>query len=147
MLSKRGIKVFIADRDEEKGQKVAQEIGGQFTKVDAADWNSQAKAFTQAVSAFGRLDYVYGIAGVGERRWLPQNTANSGQFERPDLTVLEIDLIGVLYTSALAIQQGRRQDPGSNGYKMKIGVIASVCGEYLMCYLGGTSPLEKTDCD
>ncbi len=121
MLAKKGIKVFIADRDEESGSKIAQEVGGQFGKVDLADWKSQVKAFTQAVSAFGRLDYVYGIGGIGERRWLPNNaTSTSGhEFEMPDLSVLDIDLTGVLYTSALAIQQARRQDVGPNGFRCK----------------------------
>lgn len=121
MLAKRGIKVFISDRDEENGKKVAEEIGGQFAKVDLADWKSQVKAFTQAVSAFGRLDYVYGIGGVGERRWLPNNatSASGTDFEMPDLTVLDIDLTGVLYTTALGVQQGRRQDVGANGFRCK----------------------------
>jgi len=121
MLAKRGIKVFIADRDEENGQKIAQEIGGEFGKVDLANWISQVKAFTQAVSAFGRIDYVYGIGGIGERRWLPNNSASTSghEFEMPDLSVLDIDLTGVLYTSALAIQQARRQDVGPNGFRCK----------------------------
>lgn len=121
MLAKRGIKVFISDRDEENGKKVAEEIGGQFAKVDLADWKSQVKAFTQAVAAFGRLDYVYGIGGIGERRWLPNNSASSGpmDFEMPDLTVLDIDLTGVLYTTSLAVQQARRQDIGANGFRCK----------------------------
>jgi len=132
MLAKRGIKVFIADRDEENGQKIAKEIGGEFGKVDLANWISQVKAFTQAVSAFGRIDYVYGIGGIGERRWLPNNSASTSghEFEMPDLSVLDIDLTGVLYTSALAIQQARRQDVGQNGFRCKIGLIASVCGFY-----------------
>lgn len=121
MLAKKGIKVFIADRDEENGRKVADEIGGQFAKVDLADWNSQVKAFTQAVSAFNRIDHVFGIGGIGERRWLPNNsTSTSGhEFEKPDLSVLDIDLTGVMYTTALAVQQARRQDVGPNGFRCK----------------------------
>lgn len=129
MLAARNIKVFIADRDETNGQKVADDIGGHFAKVDLADWKSQVKAFTQAVTALGgRIDLVYGIGGVGERRWLPKNSTSTGapsgdgtalEFEMPDLTVLDIDLKGVLYTSALAIQQARRQDVGENGYRCK----------------------------
>ena len=122
MLAKRGVKVFISDRDETNGKKVAEEIGGGFAVVDLADWNSQVKAFTQALSALGgRIDLVYGIGGIGERRWLPNNAASTSghEFEKPDLSVLEIDLTGVLYTSALAIQQGRRQDVGENGWRCK----------------------------
>lgn len=121
MLAKHDIKVFIADRDATNGKKVADEIGGLFGECDLADWKSQVKVFTQAVSAFGRIDYVYGIGGIGERRWLPNNVATTSghEFEMPDLTTLEIDLIGVLYTASLAIQQGRRQEPGANGWRCK----------------------------
>lgn len=123
MLSKHGIKVFISDRDEVNGQKLAAEIGGQFAKVDLADWKSQVKAFTQAVAAFGRIDYVYGIGGIGERRWLPVSgntgSAQGMDFEMPDLTVLDVDLTGVLYTVSLAVQQGRRQEVGGNGFRCK----------------------------
>lgn len=120
MLAGNGIKVFIADRDEEGGKKIAEELGGHFAKVDLADWKSQVKAFTQAISAFPRFDYVYGIGGIGERRWLPNNSTSSNHdFEMPDLSVLDIDLTGVLYTSALAIQQARRQDVGPSGFRCK----------------------------
>lgn len=121
MLAKRGIQVFISDRDEGRGRKVAEEIGGHFAKVDLADWKSQVDAFTQAVSAFGRLDYVYGIGGVGERRFLPKPTSSTAesQFDMPDLTVMDIDLTGVLYTVSLAVQQGRRQEPGPSGFRCK----------------------------
>lgn len=128
MLSKRGIKVFISDRDEVNGQKIASELGGQFAKVDLADWKSQVKAFTQAVAAFGRLDYVYGIGGIGERRWLPVSgntgSAQGLDFEMPDLTVLDIDLTGVLYTVSLAVQQGRRQEVGGNGFRCKSKLLS-----------------------
>lgn len=120
MLSKKGIQIFISDRDETNGQKIADELGGQFAKVDLADWNSQVKAFTQAVTALhGRIDYVYGIGGIGERRWLPKEVKNSHEFEMPDLSVLDIDLTGVLYTTALAVQQGRRQEVGGHGWRVK----------------------------
>lgn len=121
MLGKRGIKVFIADRDAAGAEKIAKEIGGLFAVVDVADFKSQVKAFTQAVSQFPRIDYVYAIAGIGERRWLPQNsTTTSGhEFEMPDLSVLDINLNGVLYTASLAIQQSRRQEVGQHGFKGK----------------------------
>lgn len=86
--------------------------------VDVANWNSQAKAFSQAVADFGRLDYVYAIAGVGEQTFIPNNPNSSG-FVMPNLTTLDVDLTGVLYTASLAIQQFRRQDPGKNGFRGK----------------------------
>lgn len=86
--------------------------------MNAADWDSQLAAFKQALQQFGKIDYVYGIAGVGERTWIP-NDPNGVDFAKPDLKTLDVDLNGVLYTSALAIQQMRRQEPDERGIRGK----------------------------
>lgn len=117
------IKVFVADRDLEGAQKLVDELNKESqvascAHVDTANWNSQAKAFSQAVAEFGRIDYVYPIAGIGERKWIPNDSSASG-YEMPDLSVLDIDLTGVLYTIGLAVQQFRRQEPGTNGFRGK----------------------------
>ncbi|OCT49289.1 hypothetical protein CLCR_05202 [Cladophialophora carrionii] len=121
MLVKHNIKVFIADRDIEGAQKLVNELNkdsqvASCAHVDVANWNSQVKAFSQAVADFGRIDYVYPIAGIGERVSIPNDPSATG-FEMPDLTVLEVDLTGVLYTVSLAVQQFRRQQPGKNGLR------------------------------
>lgn len=86
--------------------------------MDAADWDSQLAAFQKALAEFGRIDYVFAIAGIGERKWIPNNPETL-DFAKPDLSVLDIDLTGVLYTAALAIQQMRRQQPDETGYRGK----------------------------
>ena len=95
----------------------------QCAQMDATDWNSQAKVFGQAVHAFGRVDYVYSIAGVGERAWMQNDPMASG-FEAPDLTVLDVDLKGLMYTVSLAIQQFRKQEP-KNGFRGKSKITAT----------------------
>ncbi|KAK5213460.1 hypothetical protein LTR72_000315 [Exophiala xenobiotica] len=157
MLVKHNIKVFIADRDLEGAQKLVDELNknGQVAKcahVDVLDWNSQAKAFSQAVADSGRIDYVYPIAGVGERPSIINDPSQTG-FEMPDLTVLDVDLTGVIYTVSLAVQQFRRQEPGKNGFRGKskftylvtslgVGVkqsksvasrASAACTQYLRC--------------
>ena len=67
MLVSKGARVFLADINTEGAEGVAAELNksdphnAQSTNVDVGDWNSQAKAFGQAVHAFGRIDYVYPI--------------------------------------------------------------------------------------
>lgn len=124
-------KVYIADRDTEGAAAVAESLnkvqasapGGEklvySTTVSATDWDSQAEAFGKAVKQFGRVDYVYPIAGIGERVWTPNDPSATSGFVKPDLSVIEIDLTGVLYTVSLAIQQFRRQEVGSNGTRGK----------------------------
>ncbi|KAF2161963.1 hypothetical protein M409DRAFT_69469 [Zasmidium cellare ATCC 36951] len=130
MLVRRGVRVAIADVNLQGAQSLASTLQGALAvELNAADWDSQLAAFKQILQQFGRIDYVYGIAGVGERTWIP-NDPNGLDFTKPDLTTLDIDLNGVLYTSALAIQQMRRQDPDERGIRGKITVVASVCGFY-----------------
>lgn len=99
-------------------------------------------AFQAALTAFdGRIDFVAPIAGIGEKKWLPTfeqmgQVGSDGAFTKPDLSVIDVDLTGVLYTVALAVQQFRRQEPVSwtassqEKCRGRIGLVASVCGFY-----------------
>lgn len=90
----------------------------EYAVVDVSKWDSLAKAFGQAVETFERIDYVYAIAGINERQWLTNDIGITG-FQPPDLSVLDINLKGVLYTVALAVQQFRRQRPNGDGFRGK----------------------------
>jgi len=136
MLIGRGAKVFIADRDAKGAQAFADELNKMgktvalVGEVNVTDWDQQASCFEAAVKEFGRIDYVYPIAGISERKWTPHQEGGGKGFVKPDLSVLDIDLTGVFYTVSLAVQQFRRQEPDQNGFRGKIGCVASVCGFY-----------------
>jgi NAD(P)-dependent dehydrogenase (short-subunit alcohol dehydrogenase family) len=74
------------------------------------------------------------VAGIGERQWIPfpkeSTTAITQSFTKPDLSVLDVDLTGVLYTVALAVQHFRVQTRAADGLRGRIGLVASVCGLY-----------------
>jgi NADP-dependent 3-hydroxy acid dehydrogenase YdfG len=116
LLIQKGIKVFITDLDTERLQATAASIGASHASVDVTDWESQVKAFQQAVTECGRIDYVYPIAGIGERTWIPKSEED---FVKPDLSVMEVNVNGLMYTVSLAIQQFRKQGIGSNGFRGK----------------------------
>jgi len=89
----------------------------------------------------GRVSCIFPIAGIGEKKWLPfpseSNDVPAHLFTRPDLSVLDVDLTGVLYTVALAVQHFRRQNSVvwensfvEHSMRGKIGLVASVCGFY-----------------
>lgn len=50
----------------EGAQKIASQLGNGAiaVQVDTGNWDSQLAAFEKAVDEFGRLDYVYPIAGL-----------------------------------------------------------------------------------
>ena len=53
-LAKRGAKVAVLDRDAEKGEKVASDIGGIFCEVDVTSDEKVAAAFARAREAHGQ---------------------------------------------------------------------------------------------
>lgn len=88
-------------------------------QVDVTDWDQQVSAFEKAVSTFGRIDYVFPIAGLSERRTFPNRGTNHRGFEKPDLSLVNVNLTAVLYTVSLALQQFRRQHVTKFGFKGK----------------------------
>ena len=63
-LAKRGGKVPVFDRDVEKGEKVAAEIGGVFCEVDVTSDEKVAAAFARAREAHGQERVLVNCAGV-----------------------------------------------------------------------------------
>ncbi|RMY71843.1 hypothetical protein D0863_04896 [Hortaea werneckii] len=121
MLVTRGFKVAIADLNYTHAKDVATALGPQVSayEVNAASWDSQTKAFQQALEDLGgRIDFVCPIAGIGERRSIPNDPTNNG-FVKPDLACLDVDLYGVTYTISLAVQQMRRQKRDEKGIRGK----------------------------
>ncbi|KAK5331689.1 hypothetical protein LTR93_000694 [Exophiala xenobiotica] len=88
-------------------------------EVDVTDWDQQVSAFEKAVNTLGRIDYVYPIAGLSERRSFPNRGKDYKGFEKPDLSVIDVNLTAVLYTVSLALQQFRRQALNKFGFRGK----------------------------
>ncbi|KAK5120349.1 hypothetical protein LTR85_006288 [Meristemomyces frigidus] len=126
LLVIRGVRVAIADKNLEGAKSAADAISADNNKtgivtayeLDAADWDSQISVFEKVVNDFGRIDYVYPIAGIGEKNSIPNDPKAQG-FAKPDLSVLNVDLYGFIYTASLAIQQMRRQEKDEEGFRGK----------------------------
>lgn len=118
------MKVAIADRNLEGAKATAKDFNEKHgdvaiaVQIDVIDWESQRSGFQNAVDKFGHIDYVFAVAGIPERPWLA-NKPDATTFEKPDLSVFDVNASGVLYTSALAIQQMRRQEPNKFGFRGK----------------------------
>ncbi|KAF3003937.1 hypothetical protein E8E14_003011 [Neopestalotiopsis sp. 37M] len=134
MLVGKGLKVVIADYDLEGAQAAAGELNktrkvAWAVHVDVADWDSQLRGFEEAVQLFGRIDYVFAVAGIFERPWLPNRPKQPG-FGKPDLAPLDVNGTGALYTTSLAIQQFHRQSLNQHGFRGKIAIVSSGAGFY-----------------
>ncbi|KAK5732719.1 hypothetical protein LTR17_010274 [Elasticomyces elasticus] len=133
MLIARNVRVAIADMNFSGAQEVASKHSDLVTayELDVADWDSQLAVFEKVVKQFdGRVDYVFPIAGIGEKTFLPNDPRQKEGFVKPNLGTLDVDLNGFLYTISLAVQQMRRQEKDESGFRGKITVVASVCGFY-----------------
>ncbi|KAK3712769.1 hypothetical protein LTR37_008859 [Vermiconidia calcicola] len=164
MLVNKGMKVFVADRDVQSLRSLESEHNKDpndpsvFTaECDVADWESQKRAFETAIDNFSRIDYVFPIAGIGERRSFP-NKPNSTGFEKPDLSVVEVDEIGVIYTVSLAVQHFRRLGVKGDGFRGKSFVRSygkileeenitfnAVCPNKIRTNIGTAAAYEKAE--
>src|SRR3989337_307141 len=63
-LAAKGAKVAVFDRDSDKGEKVAAEIGGIYCEVDVTSDDKDAAAFAKAREAHGQERVLVNCAGV-----------------------------------------------------------------------------------
>ena len=93
MLAKRQVDLILADVNLSGAQQVASQLSDthdvkcQAVQVDVADWKQQKSAFKEAASKT-RIDYVFPIAGIGEKPWTKNDpSSNEGEYEEPNLVV------------------------------------------------------------
>lgn len=126
--AKAGANVIIGDVNVQKGDEIIRslikETGNRnlhFIHCDVTDWQSQVSFFKEAIrlSPHGGIDTVVANAGI----------SGSGNLEQPlgldvtnppppDLSVINVNLIGVLYTAHLALYYLPR-NPGSESANAK----------------------------
>ncbi|KAH8819312.1 hypothetical protein F5884DRAFT_717631, partial [Xylogone sp. PMI_703] len=94
----------------DNGEKEAKLLNGLFIKTDVSDYDSISKAFAQVWAKYGRVNFVFANAGIGEKvNWYaPIQEDENGLPPRPNLTTVNVDLIGVIYTAYLAMHFFRK---------------------------------------
>ena len=125
-LVARGCRVAVLDRDGEKAQTLAEELGDAATAFEA-DVTEEAQvqaAVDGAVEAFGELRLVVGCAGIGwaEKTVGKQGAANLQPFE----TVIRVNLIGMYNVLRLGAAAMNTNDPGEDGERGCVVMTASI---------------------
>ncbi|KAH8703862.1 short chain dehydrogenase reductase [Talaromyces proteolyticus] len=106
--------VTIADFNETAGKQTVSELSSeasQFVKCDVRSWDDQVLVFEAAIknSPFHSCDIVIANAGiVGVDDLYKLEDPNSPPV-KPDLRIIDINLIGLSYTAKLALHYFRRQ--------------------------------------
>ncbi|KAL0567795.1 hypothetical protein V5O48_014205, partial [Marasmius crinis-equi] len=137
-LISRGARVILADVQESACQQIVSELNSKAgktiavaKKVDITSWDDLLSAYEFGREAFGRVDYFFANAGVGELQWLPKfDDEGSTPIQKPNIQTAEIDYTGQLYTAGLALQVFQRQPLNRHGFRGKLVLTASIYGFY-----------------
>lgn len=98
-----------------------------FIKVDVTDYERQAHAFVQTWHRWGRLDFVFANAGIGDRMNFYAPAASllpNGAPTKPNELVIDICLNAMVYSAYLALHYLRQNESKSG----KILFTSSMCG-------------------
>ena len=112
MLAREGAKVVVADVQADKGQALAQELGGAFVKCDVTQEADGQAAVAQAV-ALGKLMGLVNCAGIaiGVKTVGKDGAHPLAQFAR----VININLIGSFNMIRLAAEAMCKNAPEASG--------------------------------
>jgi NAD(P)-dependent dehydrogenase (short-subunit alcohol dehydrogenase family) len=126
-LAARGAKVVVADLNADKGEALAEEIGGSFAPVDVTS-TEQIQAAVEHAVELGPLWAVVNSAGIG---WAQRTIGKDGEFgSAHDIDafrkVIAINLIGTFDTIRLAATAMSRNEPDADGQRGAIVNMASV---------------------
>ncbi len=132
-LAEKGAKVAIFDRDRERGEKVATELGGIFCEVDVTSDEKVAAAFARAREAHGQERILINCAGVAnaaktvgrDKETKAARAYPIAQFE----LAIQINLIGTFRCIAHSAFGMVDLDPLADGEKGAIVNTASVAAE------------------
>ncbi len=129
-LSKRGVKVVLADLNDEAGSQVAAEIGGAYVHCDVTSTEQVIEAIA-AATAMAPLWSAVNCAGIG---WATRTVGKDGEYSSAhDLDlyrkVIEINLIGTFNVCRLAATAMGHNSPDVDNMRGAIVNTASVAAE------------------
>ena len=112
LLSARGVRVVVADLQEEKGTALAKEIGGLFAQTNVTD-TEDVIAAVEAALELGPLKSLVNCAGIGMATRTIGKDGDYGSAHDLDLyrLVIEINLIGTFNCIRLAATKMSLNEP------------------------------------
>ncbi|KAJ5107122.1 hypothetical protein N7456_003797 [Penicillium angulare] len=86
--------------------------GVKFIECNTADWDSQVQLFQEAAafSSTGKISYVIANAGIHRPDEVFLYDGDDAVPKKPDLTTIDVNLIGALYTAKLAFHYFIKQN-------------------------------------
>jgi NAD(P)-dependent dehydrogenase (short-subunit alcohol dehydrogenase family) len=130
LLGARGVKVVVADLNDERGTAIAREISGVYAHCDVTD-TDQVIAAVEAAKAMAPLWSTVNCAGIG---WATRTIGKDGEYASAhDLDlyrkVIEINLIGTFNVCRLAATAMSHNEPDIDGLRGALVNTASVAAQ------------------
>lgn len=108
LFASEGAKVVMADIQDERGKRIAGEIGGDYVHVDVSKETDVKQAIDYTVDKYGRLDCVFNNAGIAGAVG-PLDAVTVEMFDK----TIAINLRGVFLGTKYAARVMRKQGNGS----------------------------------
>jgi NAD(P)-dependent dehydrogenase (short-subunit alcohol dehydrogenase family) len=122
-LATLGGTVVVADMQQERGQQVAQEIGGQFMSCNVAD-ESQGQSVVDKAASLGKLMGLVNCAGIAPAE---KTTGKKGPHSLDTYTrTIMVNLVGTFNMIRLAAMAMEKNEPEATGERGCIVSTASV---------------------
>ena len=123
-LAEAGARVVILDLNDERGEKVASEVGGGFVKADVTD-EEHVRAGAEAAAALAPLRACVHCAGIG---WAERTINRSGAPHHIESfrKVIDVNLVGTFNVIRLVASAMNANEPLENGERGVIVNTASV---------------------
>ncbi len=130
LLAERGVRVVVADVQEDKGVPLAKEIGGLFVQTDVTNPEQVITAVDAAVE-MAPLKSLVNCAGIG---WATRTIGRDGEYASAHnldqyRRVIEINLVGTFNCIRLAATKMSLNEPDVDGARGAIVNTASVAAE------------------
>ena len=122
----QGGRAAILDIDEDRGARLARELGGAalFCKTDVSDEQSVSAAIKRAIDTFGRINVAVNSAGiaVAGKTVGKKGPMDLKKFER----AISVNLVGTFNVIRLAAMKMSQNDPNEEGERGVIINTASI---------------------
>jgi NAD(P)-dependent dehydrogenase (short-subunit alcohol dehydrogenase family) len=132
-LAAQGVRVAIFDMNEQQGEKVARELGGQFCKVNVTSEAEVDAAFAKSRAALGQERILVNCAGIGNAFKTASRNRQTGQVTHFPLeafnNLIQINLIGSFRCIAKSAAGMLSLDPLEDGERGAMVNTASVAAE------------------
>ncbi|PIA97886.1 Bacilysin biosynthesis oxidoreductase BacC [Cercospora beticola] len=129
-LAQKNWNVAVLDINDKGGKALEGKFTGKvsYFRANVVDYEAQAAAFESVWNSWGRLDFVWANAGIGDRiPYLdPPAKLDGNSPPKPDVLVIDVDLYGAVYSSYLALFYFRKNKTGAG----KLVMTSSTAGLY-----------------